>query len=63
MAKQAIKKGAGIKTNGLSAWKNNAGLSITPDNVSVSNADKPMEWLIMPKAFQEATRLDRKSVV
>lgn len=57
MAKQAIKKGAGIKTNGLSAWKNNAGLSITPDNVSVSNADKPMEWLIMPKAFQEATRL------
>lgn len=57
MAKQAIKKGAGIKTNGLSAWKTNAGLSITPDNVTVSNADKPMEWLLMPKAFQEATRL------
>lgn len=55
--KQAIKKGAGIKKKGISAWKEKAGLGVTATNLEVSNADKPMDWLVMPKAFQEATRL------
>lgn len=55
--KQAVKKGAGIKKKGISAWKEKAGLSVAVTNLEVSNADKPIDWLIMPKAFQEATRL------
>lgn len=55
--KQAIKKGAGIKKKGISAWKEKVGLNVTATNLEVSNADKPMDWLVMPKAFQEATRL------
>lgn len=55
--KQAIKKGAGIKKKGISAWKEKAGLGVTATNLEVSNADKPMDWLVMPRAFQEATRL------
>ena len=55
--KQAIKKGAGIKKKGISAWKEKVGLNATAANLAVSNADKPMDWLVMPKAFQEATRL------
>lgn len=55
--KQAIKKGVTIKKKGISAWKEKAGLSVTAANLEVSNADKPMDWLIMPKAWGEATRL------
>ena len=56
--KQAIKKGTGIKKKGgLSAYKKKIGLEVSSDNIVVSNADKPMEWLMMPKAFNEATRL------
>ena len=55
--KLAIKKGAGIKKKGISAWKEKVGLNVTAANLEVSNADKPMDWLVMPKAFQEATRL------
>lgn len=51
MAKQAIKKGIGIQKKSLSAWKEKNGL------LSISNADKPMDWLIMPNGFQEAVRL------
>ncbi len=62
MAKQAIKKGAGIvKKAGISAFKEKKGMIYTPtdDNTVniVSNADKPMEWLTMPEAFQDATKL------
>lgn len=63
MAKQAVKKGAGIKKVGISAFKERKGLSYSSkDNKDgvvtiVSNADKPMDWYIMPKAFQEATKL------
>ena len=49
--KQAIKKGAGIKKKGISAWKEKVGLNVTAANLEVSNADKPMDWLVMPKAF------------
>ena len=56
--KQAIKKGTGIqKKGGLSAYKKKIGLEVSSDNIAVSNADKPMEWLMMPKAFNDATRL------
>lgn len=62
MAKQAIKKGAGIvKKAGISAFKEKKGMVYTPSDNNevtiVSNADKPMEWLTMPEAFQDATKL------
>lgn len=62
MAKQAIKKGAGIvKKSGIAAFKEKKGMVYTPTTNNevtiVSNADKPMEWLTMPEAFQEATKL------
>lgn len=59
MTKQAVKKGAGVKKSGLDAFKEKRGMVYTSDGSSntVSNADKPMEWLIMPKAWQEATGL------
>lgn len=62
MAKQAIKKGVGIvKKSGISAFKEKKGMVYTPSDNNevsiVSNADKPMEWLTMPEAFQDATKL------
>lgn len=63
MVKQAIKKKDGIKVNGLSAWKKKNGLSVNADDenkeniINTSNANKPYTWIIMPKAFQEATQL------
>lgn len=55
---QPLKKGAGIaKKKGLSAIKEKIGLSTTASNLSVSNADKPMEWLLMPEGFVQATKL------
>ncbi len=58
MTKQAIKKGAGIKS-GLSAFKERTGMSYKEGDVikGVSNANKPCQWITMPKAFQEATKL------
>lgn len=52
MAKQAIKKGSVIKKNTFSVkdFKSN-NLKITPV------AEKPMEWFIMPKGFQDALGL------
>lgn len=58
--KQAIKKGSSIKKKGgLSAWKEKSGMSITEGKVdlSVSNANKPQSWIVMPKAFAETTGL------
>lgn len=62
MAKQAIKKGAGIvKKNGIAAFKEKKGLSYQVGDSAATNsskiADKPMEWFIMPEAFQDATKL------
>ena len=58
MAKQAIKKGAGVRKT-LSAFKTKMGLNPTEGEVvkGISNANKPTEWITMPKAFQEATKL------
>lgn len=63
MAKQAVKKGAGIQKTGIAAFKEKMGMTYVKDgskkgNVDmVSNADKPMDWLYMPQAFQDATKL------
>lgn len=65
MAKQAIKKGAGIvKKSGLAAFKEKKGMIYVKDEnkseedlAIISNADKAMEWYYMPTAFQEATKL------
>ncbi len=59
MAKQAIKKGAMTKRAGLSAFKEKVGLnsSIGTINTTISNANKAQSWIIMPKAYQEATKL------
>lgn len=60
MAKQAVKKGAGIKTaKTIRAWKQANGMR--PESESelqeVSNANKPMDWILMPKAYVEALKL------
>lgn len=59
MAKQAVKKGAGLKKSGLAAFKQKTGLNSTKNNTvtSTSNANKPQTWILMPKAFSEATML------
>ena len=58
--KQPFKKKEGTRTSGLSAWKSKNGLSVSDGenpSIKASNANKPYTWLIMPKAFQEATQL------
>ena len=59
MAKQAIKKGSTVKKKGLSAYKEKIGLNSSNEKIisSVSNANKPQSWILMPKAVQEATKL------
>ncbi|MCD8207944.1 MAG: hypothetical protein LUD72_08420 [Bacteroidales bacterium] len=52
-----VKKGEGIKKKSLSDFKKSIGLTIDENHLANSNADKPLEWLTMPRAFQEATRL------
>lgn len=56
---QPIKKGAGIKGTGLSAWKNSVGMDAEKAKVvkAVSNANKPESWIIMPKAYQNCLKL------
>ena len=60
--KQAIKKGAGIKSakKGLSAFKEKLGINSAENVVdtSISNANKPQDWLIMPKAVQQCLGLN-----
>lgn len=58
--KQAIKKGAGVKTSGLAAFKAKKGLDYHEGDkvtTAVSNADKPMRWLMMPDAFTDALKI------
>lgn len=52
MTKQAVKKGVGVKSAGLNAWKQKNGFT-----TNITNANKPMSWILMPKAYQEATGL------
>ena len=61
MAKQAVKKGSGIKKTGLSAFKEKKGLNYNEGDAvttSASNADKPMRWLIMPEAFSNVLKIN-----
>ena len=59
MAKQAIKKGTMTKSAGLSAFKEKVGFNASSGtvNTTISNANKPQTWILMPKAYQEATKL------
>lgn len=58
MAKQAIKKKEfGIKKS-ISSLKADMGMSTKENlNIETSNADKKMEWLLLPKAFEDALKL------
>ena len=56
--KQAIKKKSvsGGKFN-LNDFKKNNGLGVSINNIDKSNADKPMEWIVLPKVYEEQTGL------
>lgn len=58
--KQAIKKGSTIKRPSIADIKATLGLRTSQDgnkNLETSSANKPLEWIVMPQAFQEATKL------
>lgn len=57
---QPLKKTPIKKKKSVSDLKSMMGFGVKVDNGKItgaSNADKPMEWLIMPKAFQDAIKL------
>ena len=53
MATQPLKKKE-VKKFNVNDFKSKIGISQTKET---SNADKPMEWLVMPDAYSEALRL------
>lgn len=60
MAKQVIKKGSTIskKDFDFEAFKEKMGLAVKdPTDLTMSNADKPLEFIPMPKAFSNALKL------
>lgn len=57
MAKQVIKKGSTIKKFDINEFKEKMGLSSKKGDLTMSNADKPMEFIPMPKAFSNALKL------
>lgn len=69
MVKQSIKAQEPIKKKSISDFKKNFGFSNSKIStkgdkgdkddgvITAKNADKPMEWLIMPKGFQDALKL------
>ena len=57
MAKQPLKKKE-IKKFDTNALKKKLGLAVeSSDDINKSNADKPLDWIVMPKAFQDALKL------
>lgn len=54
--KQPIKKKE-FKRNSISELKQKLGLNVTKTNMVVSSADKPIEFIVMPEAFVNATKL------
>lgn len=57
---QPQKKAPIKKKATISDLKNKMGFGVTVDKGTIqgaSNADKPMDWLVMPKAFQDAIKL------
>lgn len=66
MVKQAVKKGVGVHRKGLSAWKDKVGMTveqpkegqiIKPTELTMSSANKPQKWILMPESFREVTKL------
>lgn len=58
MVKQAIKKKEGIKKTNISDIRSKLGLTIKDKTDLIkSSADKPMEWITLPQAYQEAVKL------
>lgn len=58
MAKQPLKKKEVMHKSNLSAFKAKMGLGDKEDiKLETSNADKPLDWIIMPKAYQDALKL------
>ena len=60
MAKQPLKKKEVKSKPSITDLKAKMGFGVSIDKGTIqgaSNADKPMEWLIMPKAFQDAIKL------
>ena len=57
--KQAVKKKSSMTNEqSLSSFKAKMGIMTKEaPNLAASNADKPMKWLVMPKGFQDATKL------
>ena len=53
MAKQPVKK----KKFDINSFKESMGLNVTKTNMVVSAADKPQDFIVMPEAFVEATKL------
>jgi len=54
--KQPIKKKE-FKRPDINALKAKLGLNVTKTNMVVSSADKPQDFITMPEAFVEATKL------
>jgi energy-coupling factor transporter ATP-binding protein EcfA2 len=58
MVKQSIKKRDGIQKKSISDFKKNFGFGGTSaGSITAKNADKEMQWLVMPKGFQDALKL------
>lgn len=56
--KQAVKKGSTIKKFDLSAFKQSQGLNAKGvDDLTMSNAEKPIDFIPMPQAFSNALKL------
>lgn len=55
--KQAIKKKNPLQKPSISSIKEKLGLVSSKTNRVVSSADKPQEFIVMPEAFVEATKL------
>lgn len=57
MAKQAIKK-KGANEFSISGLKKQLGMSVeSVQDIEMTNTDKPLEWIVLPKAYEEATHL------
>ena len=57
MANQAIKKKTFGPRKSISQIKADMGMQVTEDDLSNSNADKEMEWLVLPEAYESALKL------
>lgn len=56
MAKQPIKKKE-MSEFSMSNFKQGMGLKVTAEDYSKTNTDKPLDWITLPKAYQDETKL------